>query len=411
MTPTPPPGDLPVALHRVDALGQASERYFRRLYNNLLRRRDAGGEAQDSRALRRIIQAREEEIARLSGILAAIDEGVIMQDTEGRLVVANGRARELLGGIKAFWESELGTLFNQYRDVEPSEGDIVPLSQPVRVQVNNRIIGAQIAAISDNGRRLGTLIVLRDVTRDTISERMKDQFITAISHELRTPMTIIKGVADLVAEQSLTGKPDRKLLETLTRNVDILDRMIVELLDIAELSDEDFSIRQDAVDLEPLLWSVVEGLRPETNRAGVKISIMIRDQGRLALAGDEQKLRWAFGHVLQNSIRYTEPGGVIIVTVSRASDEALAVTILDTGVGISERDLPHIFDRFYRGEPRTPSGRLLDPRGLGQGLYIARRVFEAHGGYIRVQSRVGQGSLFTITLPASADRPETLPET
>jgi signal transduction histidine kinase len=156
---------------------------------------------------------------------------------------------------------------------------------------------------------------------------------------------------------------------------------------------------------------VVEGLRPETNRAGVKISIMIRDQGRLALAGDEQKLRWAFGHVLQNSIRYTEPGGVIIVTVSRASDEALAVTILDTGVGISERDLPHIFDRFYRGEPRTPSGRLLDPRGLGQGLYIARRVFEAHGGYIRVQSRVGQGSLFTITLPASADRPETLPET
>ncbi|MCS7072258.1 MAG: HAMP domain-containing histidine kinase, partial [Anaerolinea sp.] len=319
-------------------------------------------------------------------------------------------ARELLGGIKAFWESELGTLFNQYRDVEPVEGDIVPLSQPVRVQVNNRIIGAQIAAISDNGRRLGTLIVLRDVTRDTISERMKDQFITAISHELRTPMTIIKGVADLVAEQSLTGKPDRKLLETLTRNVDILDRMIVELLDIAELSDDDFSIRQDSVDLEALLWSVVEGLRPETLRAGVKISIMVRDQGRLALKGDEQKLRWAFGHVLQNSIRYTEPGGLVIVTVSQASDEALAVTILDTGVGISERDLPHIFDRFYRGEPRTASGSLLDPRGLGQGLYIARKVFEAHSGYIRVQSKVGQGSLFTITLPVGVSRPETLPE-
>ncbi|MCS7070559.1 MAG: hypothetical protein NZM00_03580, partial [Anaerolinea sp.] len=98
MNPTPPPGDLPAALQRVDTLGQASERYFRRLYNNLLRRRDAGGDAQDSRALRRIIQMREEEIARLSAILAAIDEGVIMQDTEGRLVVANGRARELLGG-------------------------------------------------------------------------------------------------------------------------------------------------------------------------------------------------------------------------------------------------------------------------------------------------------------------------
>lgn len=400
MNPTPPPNDIPAALQRVDTFGQASEQYFSRLYKNLMRRRDTGGDSQDSRALRRVVQLREEEIARLSGILSAIDEGVIMQDTEGRLVIVNGRARELLGGIKAFWESELGTLFNQYRDVEAVEGDIVPLSQPVRVQVNNRIIGAQIAAISEGGRRLGTLIVLRDVTSDTVSERMKDQFITAISHELRTPMTVIKGVADLVAEQSISGKPDRKLLETLTRNVDVLDRMIVELLDIAELSGEEVGVRHDDIDIEPLLWTVVEGLRPETTRAGVKVSIMVRDQGHLNLKGDDQKLRWAFGHVLQNSIRYTESGGLIIVTVSRGSEDTLAVTILDTGVGINEKDLPHIFDRFYRGEPRTASGRLLDPRGLGQGLYIARSVFEAHGGYIRVQSKVGQGSLFTITLPA-----------
>lgn len=402
MQPPAPPGDVPSALKRVDTLGQASEQFFSRLYKNLNRRRGSAADAHDTAALRRVVTLREEEIARLSGVLGAINDGVIMQDPEGRLVIVNARARDLLGGIKAFWESELGALFTRYSDAAPaaSESEIVPLGQPASVQINNRIIGANVAAVYDNQRRLGTLIVLRDVTGDVISDRMKDKFITAISHELRTPLTVIKGVSDLIVEQSAgSGQPAPRLLDTLTRNVDILDRMIVELLDISELNTDDFTLRTDEIDVEAMLWATVEGLKPETTRARVRMSVMVRDSGSLALHGDEQKLRWAFGHILQNSIRYTEADGVIIVTVARASEGALSLQVLDTGVGISEKDLPRIFDRFYRGEPRTPGGRLIDPRGLGQGLYIARRVIEAHGGYIRVQSKAGQGSLFTITLP------------
>ena len=189
-----------------------------------------------------------------------------MQDNEGRLVLVNEAARKLLGSIKAFWQSELGTLFNDFREVTAVDSELSPLSEPTRVQINNRIIGAQLAVVADeDGNRLGTIIVLRDVTREALSERLKDHFITAISHELRTPMAVIKGVSEMIiASETL---PSRKLLETLSRNVDVLDRMIVELLDISELSSDNFSIRHELLNLEELLWNVVNGQTPEITRA------------------------------------------------------------------------------------------------------------------------------------------------
>ena len=122
------------------------------------------------------LRQRNVEIERLNSILASIDQGVIMQDNEGRLVLVNEAARKLLGSIKAFWQSELGTLFNNFREVTAVDSELSPLSEPTRVQINNRIIGAQLAAVADEaGNRLGTIIVLRDVTREALSDRLKDQ--------------------------------------------------------------------------------------------------------------------------------------------------------------------------------------------------------------------------------------------
>jgi signal transduction histidine kinase len=401
-TPPPDPREISGIIHRVDRLGSASEEMFRRLYKTLGRRNEAARELEEhTRQLERAIALRDAEIERLNSILATISEGVIMQDNEGRLVFVNEAARKLLGSIKTFWQTELGTLFEQFREVTTFDAELSPLSEPKRVQVNDRIIGAQLAAVADEtGQRLGTIMILRDVTRDVLSERLKDQFITAISHELRTPMAVIKGVSEIILETPEGTKPNRRLLETLSRNVDVLDRMIIELLDISELSSDQFSIRDDLLELEELLWSTVSGMMPEINRASLDIGVMVRDAAMLKVRGDMQRLRWALGHLLQNSIRYTERGGHIFVTASRGEEGFLTVQVVDTGVGISEIDLPHIFDRFYRGEPRTSDGRLIDPRGLGQGLFIARRVAEAHGGYLTVNSQPGQGSVFTLMLPA-----------
>jgi two-component system phosphate regulon sensor histidine kinase PhoR len=410
VTSNPPPSDVGGALTRVNRLGTATERLFSRLYTTLNRRsreqqevvRRLNAQKLRNQQLMQVVQRREGEIDRLNGILASIDEGIIMQDTEGRIVLVNQSARQLLGSQKAFWESELGSLFDAYRDVTTLDSELTPLAEQTRVQINNRILGAQLAAVANNdGDRLGTMIVLRDVTRDALGDRLKDQFITAISHELRTPMAAIKGMSEVILGQP-EGKPiNRRFLETIGRNVDILDRMIVELLDISEMSADAFSIRQDAVEIQNVIWNVVNGMMPEIRRAQLEAWMMASDSEHLTVTGDDERLRWALGHLLQNSVRYTEPGGHIFVTARRQEGEQIAIQVVDTGVGISEKDLPHIFERFYRGEPRTSSGKLLDPRGLGQGLFIARRVSEAHKGYLTVRSSPGAGSIFTMILPAA----------
>ena len=399
--PVPPDAaEISGVINHVNDLGVASETFFRRVYRGLGRKNVEQRSIEErNRLLQRALERRESEVQRLDAILATIEQGVIMQDGEGRLVLMNEAARNLLGGVKAFWESELGTLFNQFSEVTSVANEILPLSEQTRVQINNRIIGAQLAAVADEkGARLGTLIVLRDMTNDAVADRLKEQFVMAVSHELRTPMAVIKGVSEVILEQSEEAKPSRRLLETLSRNVDILDRMIIELLDISELDASNFTVRADPLDLEDLLWATVHGMQAEIRQAGLDISVMVRDQESLHIRGDLQRLRWAIGHLLQNAIRYTEEGGHLILTASRAHD-AITMQVVDTGVGISDRDMPHIFERFYRGEARAANGKLIDPRGLGQGLFIARRVAEAHGGYLSASSPGGQGSIFTLVLP------------
>lgn len=399
------PQELSGVIRRVDHLGSATSQLFGRLYQGLRRSSGSPSNNPETPILPNdeplsAIKQRDVEIERLNAIIHALDEGIIVQDMEGRVLIENAAARKLIGSRKDFWTSELGTLFNAFRDVVRLESELAPLGEPARIQVNNMIIGAQVAAVADSqGKRIGTMMVLRDVTRDALADRLKDSFVTAISHELRTPMAVIKGMSDVIMGQPQDKPPNRKFLETLSRNVDILDRMIVELLDIGEMSATAFSVRRDPLNIEDLVWQVERGMKPEVKKAKLDVKIMIKDIDQIHLIGDDQRLRWALGHLLQNSIRYTEPKGHIIIIVGLSGENQVAVQVVDTGVGISKRDLPHIFERFYRGEPRTRSGKLLDPRGLGQGLFVAKTVAESHGGYLSVQSEVGQGSVFTMVLP------------
>jgi len=409
------------AVDRVDELGAATESLFSRLYAGLRRRSGqrrpnptderveierARLAVERSKQIAQELRRKEQDIERLQAILANIDEGVIMQDNDGRIVMFNSAARRMIGSQKNFWGSDLGRMFEAHGSVQALESELVPLGKPTQIEVNQRSLNAQIAAVADSkGRRLGTMVLLRDNTGEAIAAHLKDRFITAISHELRTPMTVIKGASEVLAGTPVEQPVNRRILDTLTRNVDILDRMVVELLDISEISGGTLKLRDETVALEPLLWSIILSMSADIKKSGMEVNMMMRNSEKLVVAGDEQRLRWAFGHLLQNSIQYTEAGGSVTIAAGLDEDNPsfIAIDFIDNGVGISEKDLPHIFDQFYRGEPRTRGGKLLDPRGLGQGLFVARTVAQGHGGYLTVQSVQGQGSVFTMILPRKKD--------
>lgn len=388
----------------IRTLGTISERLFRRSYQE--QSRAALTPADSPAELGDQLHRRESQIEHLTAVLENLGEGVIMQDSDGRILLMNRAAYQMLGSQKAFWEGPLARLHQQAQDVTAITAELEPLGAPIRAEINNRILGAQVAAVADNsGQVIGTVIVLRDVTREVLAERLKDDFITQISHELRTPLTAIKGMSDVLLSQPADRPPNRRFLETISRNVDVLDRMIVELLDISEISAGTFAVRHDELALDEVIWSVIRGLQPRWERARLEIHVQSVRPEQARILGDNRRLRWALGHILENSINYTLPGGRIVIRFGELRQERISIQIEDTGVGIREADLPHVCKRFYRGEARTPDNRLIDPRGLGQGLYIARAVAEAHGGYLSLESKVGVGTRVTLALPAALEPP------
>jgi two-component system sensor histidine kinase ResE len=338
---------------------------------------------------------------RASAILKSLAEGVVVQDLDGRIVMMNDPAKKLLGSQKAFWRSDLARLFEAYHDLSQLEGELEQLGEPTRVEVNNRVLGATAAAVAgETGERIGTVIVLRDVTREALSERLKDEFVTQISHELRTPLTVIKGFSDVLLSTPSDMPPKRQFLEAISRNTAVLDRMIIELLDLSEMGAGTFAVRRDEFAFSDVMWEILRGIEARIRRAKLELHVQVA-RPQLAITGDEARLKWAIGHLLDNALKYTLPGGQIRVRWGQTRGARVLLDVTDTGVGVQEKDLPHIFERFYRGEALAPDGRQLDPRGLGQGLYVARGVAEAHGGYLSVASRAGQGSTFTMALPVA----------
>jgi signal transduction histidine kinase len=420
-TPTPPPsssaGDNTQQfrgfLRVVNELGTATDTLFKRIYGSLSRRRktlvdtEALRRAQShARALQHRTRIQSQELARLTNVVGMIQEGVIMQDNQGRIVLMNEAAKNLLGSINSFWESQLGSMFREYNTaaIQPETSGVEPLGESQSVELESGTVGVRLARVfSNRGNVLGTVMILSNLQMppSALSDRLKTSFITAMTHELRTPLTSIKGMSDVLLSMPEGRPPNRRFLEAIGRNVAILDTMIVELLDLSEIEADTFEVRMDPLRLDEEVFAVVKGMEPRLQKARLRITVMVVRTENLNIHGDERRLQWALGHLLRNAIQYTEPEGDIVVQVGRRRNNDVLLKVIDSGVGISEKDLPYIFQRHTRGEARGREGKVIDPRGLGQGLYIARAVVEAHGGQIEVASAVHEGSTFTISLPIS----------
>ncbi len=411
-------GEVNADLADVHRFGAASESLFRRLYRGLSRRQQLEHELREQRqvaqrhtaenaTLRRRFEQLEsehrqrgDELDRLTKVLSSLDEGIIVQDVNGKVTMMNQAAQDMLGGKRAFWDSALGTLFEHYRAVQEAASELTPLGESEEMPLNNRIVRAQLIAIGDEAnRRIGTVIILRDVTHDALALRLKDGFVTHIAREMERPVDVIKLASELLSGQPEDAAVNQRLLDKLLRNVEILDQLALELLDISRMNAGAFDVQREQVGVENVIWAVVNGIESDIKSRGIDLLVMTRALSGVEARGDDTRLQWALGHLIRNGALFSKEGGYVAVAARvepRNAKTYALISVSDNGVGISQEDLPHIFERFYRG--RASHGSDSAP-GLGQGLYVARAICQAHGGFLNVESRLNIGSIFTMGLP------------
>jgi heavy metal sensor kinase len=230
------------------------------------------------------------------------------------------------------------------------------------------------------------------------------RFVADASHELRTPVAVIRNKAGVALLDTLTLPEAMTVLREIRGETERLSQLISDLLALARGDEGQAHFEREPVQFDLLVATVVATAEPLATERGVHLEVEVRDP--VTLVGDEARLMQVVMNLLDNAIRYSNPGGRVTVTVEKVASTARLV-VRDTGIGIAPEHLPHIFERFYRADPARSR---LGGSGSGLGLAIVAWLVHAHGGSIEVESQVGAGSCFTFVLPLLAADTSCVPD-
>ncbi len=348
--------------------------------------------------LQRLLKVQREEASKLNAILKSIADGVIVQDLEGNIVIMNPAAENILEAVGddfRYAPAETATEAGQSPLLTHLNG--LEFHDARRFEVGQRVVSALSAPVfSGEKEQLGSVVVLRDITREVESDRLKDDFITSVSHELRTPLTAIKGYNDLL-RMTAAGKLDerqRSFIETVDENVDDLLQLIQEMLDLSQINAGTLGIDQEPVNLSELIATETEKWTKKMAERELTFTVHLPDES-IWVEGDRTRLSRVIQNLVRNAHNYTLPGGSIEVWLKQENGRGQA-DIKDTGVGIAAEQQRFLFTRFFRA---IHAESTYEVSGAGLGLYISKAIIEAHKGEIWMESKLNQGSTFSFALP------------
>ncbi len=352
----------------------------------------------------------------LETVIASIADGVMVTDAEGRIILENDAARSLTGrarsaaapGLAAQGEAR----YLRDADGTPLPPHELPLGRAVRGEtVTDQVLLVQRADTGENrfliyssapvqavgGAITGAVAVFRDITEMKQLDQMKDEFISIAAHELRTPLTAIKGYAELLDRRlSAQGgrEGDRKSLGVIRKQTERLSGLVNEMLDVSRIEAGRLQLNSEPFDLSALVGEVVSNMRVSATTHDLSLTAA----PAIEVSGDTARIEQVLINLISNAITYSPEGGEISVRAWTEGAYAL-VSVTDHGVGMSQEELPHLFDRFYR----APKANIMRSGGMGLGLYICQEIVTRHGGTIAAESTEGAGSTFTFTLPLSGE--------
>jgi two-component system, OmpR family, phosphate regulon sensor histidine kinase PhoR len=339
----------------------------------------------------------ESERARLrwATAFASLEDGLLLVDDEERVTAINPAAARLLGieidravrqsFVVVARDHELtGVLRDAQRRRDGARAEVVLARTQRAIETTARPVAGY--------RERFTIVSLRDVTDLRRLESVRKEFVANVSHELRTPLASIRALVETL-EAGAIDDPEvsGEFLGRIIGETDRLTALVDDLLDLARLESARGQIYPEPVDPRDLLTRAAERLRPQIERARLDLRVDV-PPGLPAAFADRARVEQVILNLVHNAIKFTPPGGTIAVA-GREAGGMLEVTVTDTGAGIPEAELARVFERFYKTDRARRS------EGTGLGLAIAKRIVQAHGGTIGVESAVGAGSRFTFTLP------------
>jgi two-component system phosphate regulon sensor histidine kinase PhoR len=334
--------------------------------------------------------SRERE--KLAALLATIGAGIIILDSERQVTMINKTAADLFRittdaavrkpFINLVRDHEMDSIVQKCLETtEKQKG-------AVRSAGSKKYLDLTAAPLSN-----GALILVQDMTNIRRLEKIRQDFIANISHELRTPIGSCKAIVETLQGDALNNKTvARDFLQRMHVETDKLAQMVNELGELSRIESGELVLNLEPVDIAVLLSRATARLKAQADIPQLDINLDIPDNLPHA-TGDADRIEQVLINLLQNSIKFTPKNGKITIS-SRVQDEMLLISVYDTGIGIPEDDLPHIFERFYKVDKARSGG------GTGLGLAIAKHIVQAHGGEIWAESDEGKGSTFTFSLAA-----------
>ncbi len=332
---------------------------------------------------------------KIEAVLQNMTDGVIAFDTDGKIMHINATAKKMLriNGIERY---RFDKLFS-FLGADILIGDLLYLGErrncEREVVKDNLALKLNFAVFDDERNKTGgVLVVLHDITKQQKLENSRREFVANVSHELRTPLTTIKSYAETLLDFVKDNKTAASFTNTILNETDRMTRLVKDFLVLSSLENSE-SLNKNTFSLKAMIHDVVSTMSLVANEKGHRLQFK-QFSDLPDFYGDSDKLEQVLYNIISNSIKYTPNGGKITVNAGKVYHE-IQIEVQDTGIGIPEKDLARIFERFYR----VDKARSRELGGTGLGLAISKSIVESHGGQIRIESKPGEGTSVFISLP------------
>jgi len=358
-------------------------------------------------ALGQALEESRREREKLDSILHSVSDGMVVTDSELRILHMNPAAERLLevsldkvlgqplvrlvAGINLSARSQELLTSISARDVEPFDFEI-----PGKDPKIPRVYQCRISRMESDLDRPGMVLTIQDVTRERELDRMKNVFLGMAAHELNTPLAAILGFTEMMItpelEVQLSSEQRQEALTLVHGKALELSRLIDDLLEISRVeAGQPLVLDSETVDLEQLLHEVLLPYREKGTRHIFELHLSMPE---LQITADRGRLRQVLNNLLSNAVKYSPQGGPIQVSLAKVDEDRCLLTVSDQGIGMTEEQLAHIFDRFYRVDASNTA-----VKGVGLGMSIVRNIVLAHDGDIQVESQLGAGTTVRVSLP------------